>query len=41
LIHSLSEYEVPEEVFLVAELQPGFFRGVSGIIQYHAEFKNV
>jgi len=36
-----SEYEVPEEVFLVAELQPGFFRGVSGIIQYHAEFKNV
>lgn len=36
-----SEYEVPEEVFMVIELQPGFLRGVSGTIHYHAEFKNV
>jgi len=36
-----SEYEVPEEAFMVAELQPGFLRGASGVIQYHAAFKNV
>jgi putative acetyltransferase len=36
-----SEYEAPEEVFMVAELQPGFLRGASGTIQYHAAFKNV
>ncbi len=36
-----SEYEVPDEAFMVAELQPGFLRGASGTIQYHAAFKNV
>ena len=36
-----SEYEVPEEAFMVIELQSGFLRGVSGTIQYHAAFKNV
>lgn len=36
-----SEYEAPDEAFMVAELQPGFLRGASGIIQYHAAFKNV
>lgn len=32
------EYEVPEEVFMVMELQPGYLRGMSGIIKYHAAF---
>lgn len=36
-----SEYEVPEEAFMVVELHPGFLRGASGTIQYHAAFKNV
>jgi putative acetyltransferase len=36
-----SEYAVPEEVFMVKELQPGYLHHVSGIIQYHAAFKNV
>jgi putative acetyltransferase len=35
------EYEVPEEVFMVMELQPGYLRGNSGIIKYHAAFSNV
>jgi len=36
-----SEYEAPEEAFMVVELLPGFLRGASGTIQYHAAFKNV
>lgn len=32
------EYDVPEEVFMVMELQPGYLRGKSGIIKYHAAF---
>jgi putative acetyltransferase len=28
------EYEVPEEVFMVQELQPGYLRSVSGTIKY-------
>ena len=32
------EYEVPEEVFMVMELQAGFLRGASGTIKYHAAF---
>ena len=35
------EYEVPEEAFLVAELQPGVLRGVSGLIRYHTAFGDV
>jgi putative acetyltransferase len=35
------EYEVPEEVFMVQELQPGYLRSVSGTIKYHAAFSNV
>lgn len=35
------EFEVPEEVFMVVELQPGYFQGKSGTIQYHAAFHNV
>ena len=32
------EYEVPEEVFMVKELQQGYLRGATGIIKYHAAF---
>jgi len=35
------EYEVPEEVFMVKELQSGYLRGNSGTIKYHAAFSNV
>jgi putative acetyltransferase len=36
-----SEYEVPQEVFMVLELLPGYFKDKSGTIQYHAAFNNV
>jgi putative acetyltransferase len=35
------EYEVPEEVFMVVELQRDFLRGASGKIKYHTAFSNV
>ena len=35
------EYDVPEEVFMVMELQPGYLSGVSGTIRYHEAFSNV
>ena len=35
------EYEVPEEAFMVVELQAGFLRGASGKVMYHAAFSNV
>ncbi len=35
------EYEVPEEVFMALELLPGYLRGASGTIKYHAAFSNV
>ncbi|NJO12325.1 MAG: N-acetyltransferase [Gammaproteobacteria bacterium] len=35
------EYDAPEEAFLVAELQSGFLRGISGTIHYHPAFKDV
>jgi len=35
------EFKVPEEAFMVIELQSGYLSGKSGIIKYHAEFKNV
>lgn len=35
------EYEAPEEAFMAIELQPGYLRGRSGTIQYHAAFKSV
>lgn len=34
------EYEVPEDVFMVKELQQGYLRGAAGIIKYHAAFGN-
>src|SRR5262245_56206133 len=30
-----SEYDVPKDVFMVAELQPGYLRGAGGTVQYH------
>ena len=35
------EYQVPEDVFMVLELQPGFLQGARGIIKYHPAFSNV
>jgi putative acetyltransferase len=35
------EYDVPEEVFMVVELQRGFLRGASGKVKYHAAFGNL
>jgi putative acetyltransferase len=32
------EYDVPEEAFMVAELQPGYLADASGIVKYHAAF---
>jgi putative acetyltransferase len=32
------EYDVPEEVFMAIELQPGFLDGVPGKVKYHASF---
>jgi putative acetyltransferase len=36
-----SEYDVPEEVFMALELQPGALAGVSGTVKYHAAFGKV
>lgn len=35
------EYEVPEDVFMVKELQEGYLRGATGLISYHAAFSSV
>jgi putative acetyltransferase len=35
------EYEVPEEVFMVTELQPGYLQGATGTVHYHAAFNGV
>jgi putative acetyltransferase len=35
------EYDVPQEVFMVVELQAGFLRGASGTVKYHSAFSNV
>jgi predicted N-acetyltransferase YhbS len=32
---------VPEEVFMVVELEAGFLRGASGKVKYHVAFSNV
>ncbi|MEX2126166.1 MAG: N-acetyltransferase [Woeseia sp.] len=33
------EYEVPEEAFMITELQSGFLSGASGTVRYHAAFR--
>lgn len=35
------EYDVPEEAFMVLELERGFLRGTSGTIRYHAAFNGL
>lgn len=35
------EYDVPEDVFMVLELQPGFLNRASGKVKYHAAFSEV
>jgi putative acetyltransferase len=35
------EYDVPDEVFMVAELNPGALGGRRGLVKYHPEFRNV
>ena len=35
------EYDVPEEVFMVAELKDGFLGGASGTVKYHAAFSDL
>ena len=35
------EYPVPDEVFMVAELEEGALRGLSGVVQYASEFGGV
>lgn len=36
-----SEYDVPEDVFLALELEPGYLKGKSGVVQFHAAFRDV
>jgi putative acetyltransferase len=35
------EFDVPEEAFMVIELQPGFLADASGTINYHQAFREV
>ena len=35
------EFEVPEEVFMVQELVPGYLKDASGDIHYHAAFREM
>lgn len=36
-----SEYDVPDDVFMIVELQPGSLRGVSGRVAYDEAFSSV
>jgi putative acetyltransferase len=35
----VSEYDVPDDVFMALELVPGMLRGKTGTIRYHAAFR--
>jgi putative acetyltransferase len=37
----ISEYNVPPEVFMLIELQPGYLQDAKGIIHYHPAFNTV
>lgn len=37
----VSEYEVPEEVFMILELEPGVLAERGGTIQYHSTFGDI
>ena len=32
------EYDVPDDVFMVRELKPGYLDGVTGTVSYHTAF---
>ena len=36
-----SEYEIPDEVFMLKELKPSGLSGMEGIVQYHEAFNQV
>ena len=36
-----SEYDVPDEAFMIAELEPGSLRGVTGLVRYDEGFASV
>ena len=36
-----SEYDVPDEVFMIIELKKGVLEGKSGIVKYHSAFDNL
>ena len=36
-----SEYEVPDEVFMLKELKEAALSGIQGVIQYHDSFKQI
>jgi putative acetyltransferase len=36
-----SEYDVPDDVFMVVELRPGSLHGAHGTIQYHSAFSKL
>ena len=36
-----SEYDVPDDVFMALELEPGALRGRTGLVRYHDAFGNV
>lgn len=36
-----SEYEVPDDAFMLLELSPGYLHGYQGTISYHAAFADV
>ena len=36
----VSEYDVPDDVFMAIELDPGALKGASGTIRYHPAFAN-
>ena len=36
-----SEYDVPEEVFMAMELQPGALNGMKGTVRFHSAFRDI
>lgn len=36
-----SEYDVPQDVFMLMELVPGALQGASGTVRYHAAFRDL
>lgn len=36
-----SEFEAPDEAFMLLELAPGYLAGASGTVHFHAAFQNV